>query len=142
MTRSLNFKLATLLVAALFALMATACKPGGEAAGGDSAVGAGAAASGLTATVAADGAGVGPATVTVEVRDGGEPVAGAQVEVRGDMTHAGMAPVLVTTEEVEPGVYASDGFAFTMAGDWIISATVAAADGRTVTAETFVTVGR
>lgn len=142
MTPSSQNKLTALLIASLLTLAATACKPGDKAAGGQNAAGASAAASGLTVSVAADGAAVGPAVVRVEARDGGAPLTGAEVEVRGDMTHAGMAPVLVTAGEAEPGVYVAAGFTFTMAGDWIVSATVTAADGREATAETFVTVGR
>jgi hypothetical protein len=54
----------------------------------------------------------------------GEPVEGATVRVEGDMTHAGMQPVLVDAESVGAGVYRAEGMHFTMAGDWIITITV------------------
>jgi hypothetical protein len=46
------------------------------------------------------------------------------------MTHAGMVPVVADAPEVEDGVYRSDGFAFDMAGDWIITVDVTHPDGR------------
>lgn len=54
----------------------------------------------------------------------GEPVEGATVQVEGDMTHAGMQPVLVDAESVGAGVYRAEGMHFTMAGDWVITITV------------------
>ena len=61
MTPSSKNKLTALLIASLLTLAATACKPGDEAAGGQNAAGASAAESGLTVSVATDGAAVGPA---------------------------------------------------------------------------------
>jgi len=62
-----------------------------------------------------------PATVTVTVaEDGKTPIAGATVRVEGNMSHPGMEPVFVDAREVAPGRYSAP-FAFTMAGDWILS---------------------
>ncbi|NBC96700.1 MAG: hypothetical protein GVY27_10135 [Deinococcus-Thermus bacterium] len=72
---------------------------------------------------------VGPAAVTVRVAREGAPLEGADVEVTGDMTHAGMVPVVAAASEVEPGVYRTDAFAFDMAGDWIVTAEVDLPDG-------------
>lgn len=83
---------------------------------------------------------VGPATLIVSVERGGEPISGATVEVTGDMTHAGMVPVVSTTVEHEPGRYRTDDFRFAMAGDWIVSAVATLTDGRTVRAEMATTV--
>ena len=65
---------------------------------------------------------VGPAVIEAIVnRADGSPVSGATARVRGDMSHAGMTPVLCSTREVSQGRYLSEGFEFTMAGDWIIT---------------------
>jgi hypothetical protein len=65
---------------------------------------------------------VGPATVTVRLRDAdGEPINGAELEIVGDMTHAGMVPVITGATDEGDGRYVSEGFEFTMGGDWIIT---------------------
>ncbi len=73
---------------------------------------------------------VGPAAIEVVVRRAGTPVGDAAVQVTGDMTHAGMVPVVVTAEHQGDGVYYSEGFAFDMAGDWIITVDVTHSDGQ------------
>ena len=70
----------------------------------------------------------------------GEGVAGASVEVAGDMANAGMRPVIVSATETEPGLYRAEDFAFTMAGDWLLSAEVTLPDGSRTRAETAVSV--
>jgi hypothetical protein len=67
---------------------------------------------------------------------------GAEVEVTGDMTHAGMSPEIERAEEVEPGVYRAEGFKFSMAGDWFITAEIELPDGNKVTRTLPVTVPR
>ena len=52
-----------------------------------------------------------------------KPLTKAVVTVRGDMTHAGMAPVQAQAREVGNGRYAVDSFNFTMSGDWVLSVT-------------------
>src|SRR5690606_9910804 len=83
---------------------------------------------------------VGRAPATIHVLDGAVGLAGAAVELRGDMSHAGMQPVIVEAVESEPGVYRAEDFAFTMAGDWFVTTTVTTTDGRVAEEETFVTV--
>lgn len=85
---------------------------------------------------------VGPAEVVVRLSEGGEPVGGAEVEVTGDMTHAGMVPVIAAAEEREPGVYRTRGFAFGMAGDWVLTVEATLPDGRSERAEAATTVRR
>lgn len=85
---------------------------------------------------------VGPADVVVRLTSGGEPVRGAEVEVTGDMTHAGMVPVIAAAEEVEAGVYRTEGFAFDMAGDWVLTVEATLPDGRRERAEAATTVRR
>ncbi len=86
---------------------------------------------------------VGPSTVTVFVLNpDGSGVSGATVEVTGDMTHAGMVPVIDTAAEVRPGEYATGAFEFTMAGDWILTTDVTLADGTSLTDEVELNVAR
>ena len=77
---------------------------------------------------------VGDATLLVTVADEEDnPINDASVSVRGDMTHAGMIPVIpdaVTT--AEEGVY-SIPFEFTMGGDWIITVDVTLANDEIAT---------
>lgn len=112
-------------------LLLAACGPR-EAA--DDAPAASAGASGELRTrveVEGDDPTVGPATVAVYVLDDGEGVTGASVEVTGDMTHAGMAPVTAEAPQAEPGLYRTQDFEFTMAGDWILTAEITLPDGTT-----------
>ena len=71
---------------------------------------------------------VGAATLIVTISDGGAPATGLTVSARGDMTHAGMAPVLGEGTEVEPGVYHVP-WDWNMGGDWFVTVTVRTADG-------------
>jgi hypothetical protein len=73
---------------------------------------------------------MGEATLDLQLEDEqGIPVEGAVLEVKGDMTHAGMVPVLGTFDEVEGGLYHAD-FEWTMGGDWILTITGTLPDGR------------
>jgi hypothetical protein len=75
---------------------------------------------------------VGPATITLTFSDAqGQPVEGAQVELEGNMSHAGMAPVLTEAVEVAPGQYQAP-LEFTMGGDWFILVKAALPDGRSL----------
>ena len=51
------------------------------------------------------------------------------IDVRGDMSHAGMAPVIVSQVEGEDGIFAVP-FEWTMAGDWFVSISARLPDGR------------
>lgn len=75
---------------------------------------------------------LGDATVNVQVEQGGKGVSGATVKVTGNMNMAGMAPVIVTASEKKPGLYVSQGFHFSMAGAWVITADVTLPDGHKV----------
>ena len=78
----------------------------------------------------------GETTLIVTLTDAnGQPVSAQQVEVRGDMTHAGMQPVLAESSEGENGVYEVP-FEWTMSGDWIVTIKATMADG-TVAEERF-----
>ena len=73
---------------------------------------------------------VGPVTITLRVTDvSGKPVTGARVTFEGNMSHAGMVPVVADAREVEPGRYLST-MELSMAGDWNVAAHVTLPDGR------------
>jgi len=72
---------------------------------------------------------VGPAIVEVRPQLDGAAVAGATVRVVGDMTHAGMVPVVAEATDAGGGVYRTDDFLFDMAGDWVLSVDVTYPDG-------------
>ncbi len=83
-------------------------------------------------TLAADPATavVGPLRFDVTLVDAsGAPIDDATVTLRGDMSHAGMEPVLATAVAQGQGRYSAD-FAWTMAGDWVVTVQVTLPDGR------------
>jgi hypothetical protein len=59
----------------------------------------------------------------------GQPVRAGQLEVEGNMNHAGMRPVFTRLEETEPGRYAGT-IEFTMGGDWYLLVTGVSSDGQ------------
>ena len=72
----------------------------------------------------------GAETIDVELRDAqGQAVSGAHVELEGNMSHAGMSPVIGVTREIEPGKYRGT-LPLTMAGDWIVLVNVTLANGQ------------
>jgi hypothetical protein len=76
---------------------------------------------------------VGPARLIVSLVDSaGAPVQGALIVVEGNMSHAGMAPVVDTAQAEEPGRYGIGDFRFTMAGDWVLTLHATLPDGRWV----------
>ncbi|MFN2292110.1 MAG: FixH family protein [Anaerolineae bacterium] len=75
---------------------------------------------------------MGPATVTVILTDAeGQPLEGAQMEIEGNMSHAGMVPVLAVARETSPGRYQAE-LEFTMVGDWFMLVRADLADGRSM----------
>lgn len=50
----------------------------------------------------------------------GQPVNDAVLDIKGDMAHAGMVPVLASAENGAEGVYTTP-FVWTMTGDWIVT---------------------
>ena len=75
---------------------------------------------------------VGPATVTLKLSDSsGAALNGAQVNLEGNMSHAGMRPVFGETKEIEPGLYRAL-IEFTMAGDWVLTIHITLPGGRQV----------
>jgi hypothetical protein len=49
----------------------------------------------------------------------GKPLSGAHINIEGNMSHAGMAPVFADAGAVEPGRYRAN-MELTMAGDWVV----------------------
>ena len=80
--------------------------------------------------VAVDSTSVGQTTLLITVTDKeGTPINDATVAVKGDMSHAGMVPVLAEATNGENGVYEMP-FEWTMGGDWIVTVEVTLPDGR------------
>jgi hypothetical protein len=118
--RALAFAALTALV-----LATAACRPPGERASSAAAADV----DRVSVELLTQPARVGPAVLEVVVRRDGRPVDDAAVRIVGDMTHAGMVPVVADAVGVGAGAYRSEGFAFSMAGDWIITADVDHPDG-------------
>ena len=80
---------------------------------------------------------VGEATLTLSVFDAAGNAIGSPgaLSLRGDMDHAGMAPVLVTVDKAADGVFNAP-FEWTMAGDWIVEASLQLESGA-IARETF-----
>ncbi len=75
---------------------------------------------------------VGQATVTIAITDAhASPVAGASIQVEGDMAHPGMAPVFGEAKETAPGNYQAS-IEFNMPGDWVLLLHIRLADGRKI----------
>ncbi len=73
---------------------------------------------------------IGPSLLTIRINDeAGNPAGDFTIDVRGDMSHAGMTPVIVTGTAGEDGIF-SVPFEWTMAGDWVITITAMLPDGR------------
>jgi len=73
---------------------------------------------------------VGPVTITLRISDfSTKPVPGAHIQLEGDMSHPGMAPVMGEAKEIEAGRYQGV-LQLNMAGDWVVLAHVILADGR------------
>ncbi len=72
----------------------------------------------------------GTTTIDVKLTDkNGVPVGGARVDLEGNMSHAGMAPVNGEAKEIETGKYRGT-LQLTMAGDWIVLVHIALPDGQ------------
>jgi hypothetical protein len=75
---------------------------------------------------------LGPAAITVSLHDAeGVPLSGAEVELEGNMNHAGMVPVSADAVEIAPGRYRAD-LEFTMGGDWFILVRADLPDGHSM----------
>lgn len=91
--------------------------------------------SGVTITLETlpDPAVAGEATLIVTLAGAdGIPIEEASLNVKGDMSHAGMAPVLAAASSGPGGVYELP-FQWTMPGDWIVTVEATLPGGSTVT---------
>lgn len=61
----------------------------------------------------------------------GKALAGGEIELEGNMNHAGMTPVFASLKETRPGRYEGT-LDFTMGGDWFILVRGRLPDGRRV----------
>lgn len=116
-----------IVLLALFAAFATGCTRGGD--------GEADAATHVLVELDAPHEVPAPGSATIQVRlsdTNGSPVRNATLEVRGDMTHAGMAPVFSDMVEVSTGTYATADFVFTMGGDWVITVSGNLEDGTAI----------
>lgn len=76
---------------------------------------------------------VGAGALVITILDAsGQPVNDASVSARGDMNHAGMAPILADVDGGDNGVYRVP-FEWTMGGDWFVDVTVTLPDGTAIT---------
>lgn len=123
-TFMLRSTLATLLTL-LLSLVLSACKPPADELSGSSRMPDGVQAS---LELGADRV-IGVNPITVYLLANGDGVSGASITVTGDMTHAGMVPVLRTAVEQEPGRYLAADFEFDMGGDWFVTADITLPDG-------------
>ena len=127
-------RLSALLLSLILTLSAGACNRSADSW----------ATAGLNVTLAPSPEGIQGDHLAVKiVDDGGQPVTDVTVSLEGNMTHAGMVPVL--TESVwdgadgdEDGIYRVP-FRFTMFGDWIISVKIENRDGEQFTQDIDVT---
>ena len=83
---------------------------------------------------------VGDATLTIAVNAQNQPLANAAVAVRGDMTHAGMRPVIADATSTDAQGKVDVPFKWSMSGDWIVSVTVTLPDKSEVSQDFNVTV--
>lgn len=82
-------------------------------------------------TIDPDPPAVGAGALVVTVTRAGAPLTDAPLSARGDMTHAGMRPVLAeATTDASGG--ARIPFEWTMGGDWIVTIVVTLPDGSEV----------
>jgi Cu(I)/Ag(I) efflux system membrane fusion protein len=84
---------------------------------------------------------VGDATLLITVKDNaGNPVEVQKIAVRGDMTHAGMVPVMGEEATKTDAGYTAP-LTWSMGGDWIVTVEATLNDGRVVSQEFELTVG-
>lgn len=78
---------------------------------------------------------VGEAVLVIRVRTPeGVAVTDASLAIRGDMTHAGMVPVLREAATSDADARYEIPFEWTMAGDWFVEVTATRPDGTSATA--------
>ena len=111
-----------LMLAALTAVVATGCRKPPETSG----------AIAIEESIAPQPVRIGTEIVSCKLTNAThQPIAGARVQVEGDMDHPGMAPVFANAVEDAPGNYRAP-LQFTMGGDWVVLFHITLSDGRRV----------
>lgn len=109
-----------LAVLVVFALLLAGCRQSAQTSTAD-----------IDIALRAESLAVGETTLEITLTDkNGQPVTAQKVDVRGDMNHAGMQPVLADVTTGENGRYDVP-FEWTMGGDWIVTVKVTMPDGTT-----------
>jgi hypothetical protein len=78
--------------------------------------------------------------VSVYILKDNQAISGATVQITGNMTHAGMEPVIAQAIESEAGLYLADTFVIEMSGDTVVTADITLSDGSKFTANKAFTV--
>jgi hypothetical protein len=74
---------------------------------------------------------VGESRLVIQIADENDrPVDKAHLQIKGDMTHSGMVPVLAEIDGGTGGLYEIP-FEWTMAGDWVVTVDLRLPDGAT-----------
>ena len=74
----------------------------------------------------------GPSTVTIQLTNStGMAIPHARINVEGDMSHPGMAPVFAEASELAPGDYQAH-LDFNMPGDWVVLLHIRLANGKKI----------
>jgi|SRR5580658_380941 hypothetical protein len=111
-----------LMLAAALALVVSGCRKAGGASGDIS----------IDASLSPQPVHTGTEAVTFRLANAAhQPVAGARVQVEGDMNHPGMAPVFADAQEISPGNYKA-ALNFNMCGDWVVLFHITLSDGRRI----------
>ncbi len=77
---------------------------------------------------------VGESRLVIRVTDlAGQPISDAALSIKGDMTHAGMVPILAEISGGDEDGYYDVPFEWTMAGDWVVTVEAQLSDGARVT---------
>ena len=75
-------------------------------------------------------AAMGQTRLVIQVTDlAGQPISDATLSIKGDMTHAGMVPVLAEVQGGDEDGYYNVPFEWTMAGDWVVTVEATLNDG-------------
>lgn len=112
----------TIPILLLLALITMGCR--GEVDSGDESLS-------LSLAISPTPPAVGTARLLISLHDSLDaPLADARIAVEGNMSHAGMIPVLDTALAGDPGSYTVPEFPFSMAGDWFIDVKAVLPDGR------------
>ncbi len=73
---------------------------------------------------------IGDSQLIIRVTDGaGRPINDASLAIKGDMTHAGMVPILAELNGGGDDGFYSVPFQWTMAGDWVVTIDATLSDG-------------